>query len=182
MEDEAKKYTRKSEAAKKRERAKGPTLRQSRLAKEIAKGRSLKEAAIAAGYPAKHASQSAHQALQGIRLRVPEMLNEAGYSVPVLIEKHIAPKLSATVTKLAVKDGKFTDTVELEDHDTQLKAADMMLRMHGAYAPKDPKEAAQFGIKVVIIDVPRPQHGTFMPDVGPAKLPPSGSNGHKPQE
>src|SRR5215831_7876423 len=151
MADEPKKYRHKSEAAKKRESAKGPTLRQSRLAKEIAKGRSLKEAAIAAGYPTKHASQSAHQALQGIRLRVPEMLDEAGYSVPVLIEKHIAPKLSATVTKLAVKGGNFTDFVELEDHDTQLKAADMMLRMHGAYAPKDPQEAAQFGVKVMLL-------------------------------
>jgi hypothetical protein len=38
--------------------------------------------------------------------------------------------------------------------------------MHGA--PKDPKEAAQFGVKVVIIDVPRPLHGVFMADIGPA--------------
>jgi hypothetical protein len=53
MADEPKKYSRKSKAAKKREHDKGPTLRQSRLAKEIAKGRNLKEAAIAAGYPAK---------------------------------------------------------------------------------------------------------------------------------
>ena len=79
------------------------------------------------------------------------MLDNAGYSVPVLIEKHIAPKLSATVTKLAAEGGKFTDFVELEDHDTQLKAADMMLRMHGAYAPKDPKEAAHFGVKVMLL-------------------------------
>jgi hypothetical protein len=63
-----------------------------------------------------------------------------------------------------------------------MQAIDTMLKMHGAYAPKDPRELAQFGVKVVIIDVPRPQHGTFMPDVGPAKLPPSGSNGRKPQE
>jgi hypothetical protein len=172
MADEPKKYLRKSEGAKKREHAKGLTMRQSRLVKEIAKRGSLKEAAIAAGYPAKHASQSAHQALQGIRLRVPEMLDQAGYSIPVLIEKHIAPKLSARVTKLAVKDGKFTDFVELEDHETQLKAADTMLRMHGAYAPKDPAEAAQFGVKVVVIDVPRPQRGVYMPDIGPGPLPP----------
>jgi hypothetical protein len=39
MADEPKKYPRKSESAKEREHAKGPTLRQSRLAKEIAKGR-----------------------------------------------------------------------------------------------------------------------------------------------
>jgi hypothetical protein len=52
----------------------------------------------------------------------------------------------------------------------------MMLRMHGAYAPKDPKEAAQFGVRV-----PRLQHGVFMPDVGPGQLPRAGgSNGHKP--
>jgi hypothetical protein len=183
MADQAKKYTRESEAAKKREHAKGPTLRQSRLAKEIAKGRSLKEAAIAAGYPAKHASQSAHQALQGIRLRVPEILDQAGYSVPVLIEKHIAPKLSATVTRLAVADGKFTDFVELEDHDTQMKAADIMLRMHGAYTPKDPAAEAQFGVKVIIVDTPRPQRGVIMKDIGPGDpLPLLPSNGHKPQE
>jgi hypothetical protein len=32
--------------------------------------------------------------------------------------------------------------------------------------------AEQRGVKVVVIDVPRPQHGTFMPDVGPSHLPP----------
>jgi hypothetical protein len=117
----------------------------------------------------------------GLRLRLPEILDKAGYSVPVLIEKHLAPKLTATTTKLAVEKGEFTDHVELEDHDTQLKAIDMMLRMHGAYAPKDPQEAAHFGVKVVVIDVPRPQHGVFMADIGPGELPgASGSNGHKP--
>jgi hypothetical protein len=114
------------------------------------------------------------------------MLNNAGYSIPVIIEKHLAPKLYAKTTKLAIDDGKFTDFVDLEDHGTQMQAIDMMLKMHGAYAPKDPKEAAQFGVKVVIIDVPRPQHGVFMADIGPGDplppLPSDGSNGHKPQE
>jgi len=178
--------------AKKREHAKGLTLRQLRLVKEIPKRRNLKEAAIAAGYPPNHASQSAHQALQGIRLRVPEMLDHAAILFLCSLKKHIAPKLSATVTRLAVKDGKFTDSFELEDNDTQLKAADILLRMHGAYAPKDPAEAAQFGVKAVIIDVPRPRRGVdWVPDVGPGQLPiattPAGSNGspgngHRPQE
>jgi hypothetical protein len=117
--------------------------------------------------------------LQGIRLRVPEILDQAGYSVSVLIEKHLAPKLKATTTKLAVDKGEFTDHVELEDHDTQLKAIDMMLRMHGAYAPKDPKEAAHFGVKVVVIDVPRPQLGVFMPDIKPGDLPPVSASGNR---
>jgi hypothetical protein len=184
--DEPEKYPRKSAAAKKREARKQPTPRQSRFAKALMKSKNLAQAAIAAGYSPKYAAQSAHQALQGIRLRVPEILDKAGYSVSVLIEKHLAPKLTATTTKLAAEKGEFTDHVELEDQDTQLKAIDMMLRMHGAYAPKDPKEAAHFGVKVVIIDVPRPQVGVWMPDVGPGDplppLPSKGFNGHKPQE
>jgi hypothetical protein len=60
------------------------------------------------------------------------------------------------------------------------RALDKAFRLHGAYAPKDPKEAAQFGVKVVIIDVPRPQYDVFMPDIGPGQLlGASGSNGHK---
>jgi len=36
---------------------------------------------------------------------------------------------------------------------------------------------------VVIIDVLRPQHGVFMPDIGPGELPGAkGSNGHKPRK
>jgi phage terminase small subunit len=50
------------------------------------KSKNLAQAAIAAGYSPKYAAQSAHQALQGIRLGVPEILNKPGYSVPVLIE------------------------------------------------------------------------------------------------
>jgi len=28
--------------------------------------------------------------------------------------------------------------------------------LHGSYAPRDPKEAAQFGVKVIVLDMPRP--------------------------
>jgi hypothetical protein len=180
MADGPKKYPRKSAAAKKREARKQPTPRQSRFAKALMKSKNLAQAAIAAGYSPKNASQSAHQALAS--LKVPDMLNNAGYSIPVIIEKHLAPKLYAKTTKLAIDDGKFTDFVDLEDHGTQMQAIDTMLKMHGAYAPKDPKEAEQFGVKVVIIDAPRPQHGVWMPDVGPGdplpQLPSKGFNGH----
>jgi hypothetical protein len=109
-------------------------------------------------------------------------MSELGLSVPVLIDEYLRPLLKATETKFAQDDGKFSDFIDVENLDVRDRALDKAFRLHGAYAPKDPKEAVQFGIKVVIIDVPRPQHGTFMPDVGPAKLPPSnGFNGHKPQ-
>jgi hypothetical protein len=45
--------------------------------------------------------------------------------------------------------------------------------------------AEQHGVKVVIIDVPRPQIGVWMPDIRPGDalppLPSDGSNGRKPQ-
>jgi hypothetical protein len=137
-----------------------------------------REATGAIGQP-KHA-------LEALRSKMLELMDEAGLTAQVIIEKYLAPKLYAKTTKLAIDDGKFTDFVDLEDHGTQMQAIDTMLKMHGAYAPKDPKEAAQFGVKVVIIDVPRPQHGVYMPDVGPGDplppLPSNGSNGHKAQE
>ena len=42
-----------------------------------------------------------------------------------------------------------------------MQALDTMLKMHGAYAPKDPKEAAPFGVKVIVVDIPRPQRGVW---------------------
>jgi Terminase small subunit len=183
MADGPKKYPRKSEAAKKREAKKPLTVRQSRFARAFMKSRTLGEAAIKAGYSPKHARKCGHQALQALRNKnVPEIMSELGLSVPVLIDEYLRPLLKATETKFAQDDPKFSDYIDVENLDVRDRALDKAFRLYGAYAPKDPKEAAQFGIKVVIIDVPRPQHGTFMADVGPAKLPPSGSNGHKPQE
>jgi len=110
---------------------------------------------------------------------VQELLDELGLTERTLIEKHLVPKLHAKITKLATRNGEFTDYVELENHDTQLKAPDIAFRLHGAYAPKDPKDAAQFGVKVVIIDVPRPQLGVFMPDIKPGDLPPVSASGNR---
>jgi hypothetical protein len=176
--DEPEKYPRKSGAAKPK-----LTKMQSEFAKAYMTSRTLGEAAIAAGASPKNARNSGYQLLKQLRgKKVPEVMDELGLSVPELIHNYLRPLLTAKETKFAQEDGEFTDYVEVENLDIRDRAVDKAFRLHGAYAPKDPKEAAQFGIKVVIIDVPRPQHGTFMPDVGPAKLPPSGSNGHKPQE
>jgi hypothetical protein len=46
--------------------------------------------------------------------------------------------------------------------------------------------AEEKGVKVIIVDMPRPQVGVWMPDVGPGDPLPDldalASNGHKPQE
>jgi len=62
----------------------------------------------------------------------------------------------------------------------------MMLRLQGAYLPRDQQEPAHFGVKVIIVDVPRPRRdGVIIPDIGPGDpipvLPPP-TNGHKPEE
>jgi hypothetical protein len=150
------------------------TPRQLALAKNLLGGSTITEAARRAGYSEKNLAQSGHQALKAIRLRAPEVMDDLGLTERTLIEKHLVPN-----TKLATRNGEFTDYVELENHDTQLKALDIAFRLHGAYAPKDPKDAAQFGVKVVIIDVPRPQLGVFMPDIKPGDLPPVSASGNR---
>ena len=179
--DEPEKYPRKSGAAKPK-----LTKMQSEFAKAYMTSRTLGEAAIAAGASPKNARNSGYQLLKQLRgKRVPEVMDELGLSMPELIHNYLRPLLTAKETKFAQDEGKFTDFIEVENLDIRDRALDKAFRLHGAYAPKDPKEAAQFGVKVVIIDVPRPQHGVWMPGVGPKHLPPkngAGSNGHKPQE
>src|SRR5215472_13814609 len=171
MADEPKKYPRKSEAAKKGWKKLGPTTKQRKLVKELAKGKTPTEAVVAAGYSPKNPSQTVYQAMQGIRLRVPELLDKAGYSVPAIIEKHLGPKLRAKEPKLAPHEGKFTDERQVDAHGIQMQAIDTMLKMHGAYAPKDPQETADVGVKVIVVDVPRPRRdGVWVPDIGPGQF------------
>jgi len=189
MADEPKKNPRKSEAAKKGCKKLGPTTKQRKLVKELAKGKTPTEAVVTAGYSSKNPSQTVYQAMEGIRLRVPEMLDKAGYSVPAIIEKHLGPKLEAKETKFFAHKGKVVSTRQVDDHSTQMRAIENMLEMHGAYAPKDPKEAAQFGVKVIVVDIPRPRY--TLPDIGPGDplptmeeiikmQPENNQNGHKP--
>jgi hypothetical protein len=74
-----------------------------------------------------------------------------------------------------VKDSRKTEALEI-----QSKALDMAFQLHGSYAPRDPAEAAQFGIKVVVVDIPRPPKLHPAIDVQPSGngKPPSDNNGH----
>ncbi len=40
----------------------------------------------------------------------------------------------------------------LADNAAQLNALDKAFLLHGSYAPRNPKEAAQFGVKVIVMD------------------------------
>ena len=46
----------------------------------------------------------------------------------------------------------------VEALEIQSKALDMAFLLRGSYAPKDPKEAAQYGVKIIRVDIPRPAY------------------------
>jgi hypothetical protein len=145
------------------------TPRQHAFVKNLAKGVSQKDAFIAAGCKAKHPDQGAHQALKQIQSRVPQIMDQMGLTDHVLIEKYLVPLLEAEETKFFKEGSKRINVAALGIRHTALDTA---FKLRGSYAPRDPAEAAQFGIKVVIVDIPRPPKMGKTIDVG--------SNGHMP--
>ena len=160
------------------------TLRQSRFAKAFMTAKTAKDAALAAGLSQKYPAQAAYQMLQQLQgKKIPEVMNALGFDMPNLIYKYLSKILDAKETKFAIEDGKFSDHVEVENLELTDRGLDKAFRLHGAYAPRDPKEAAQVGVKVIVVDVPRPTPGAITDDIRPGQpiiLPPR--NGHKPQE
>jgi hypothetical protein len=142
--------------------------RQHAFLKAYAKGKTLKQAAIEAGYSKKNADQSGYQALKAIKVRAADLMDEIGLTDRALIENYLVPLLNAKETKFFKEGQKRINVPALGIRHTALDTA---FKLRGSYAPRDPAEAAQFGIKVVVVDIPRPPK---MIDVG--------SNGHKPSE
>ena len=154
------------------------TLKQSRFAKAFMKTRSLKEAALAAGYSPKNPTESGIQALNQIKDKAPEVMARAGLTLDILIRKHLAPLLEATETKFSQHEGEFTDSVETADNGIRLGAARTAFELLNAFPPKDPALAAQMGISVVVLDIPRPDRAAI--NVTPAKPALPSGNGNKP--
>ena len=132
------------------------TERQLKVIQARAEGKTLKESGEAAGYSPKNAAQSAYQALAGLHGRMAALLDEAGLGEKVGIENYLKPALDAQQTIYAQKDGKFKDKRTLVAWHPRLRALDMLFKLHGSYPPLDPKEAAQYGVRVIRVDIPRP--------------------------
>ena len=132
------------------------TVRQQALIKNIPTSKTHSEAAVKAGYPVKNARQSAYQALQQMRGRVPDLMDQLGLSEEHLIDKHLRRHLNAKRILFFQKDGKVKSQRTVEALEIQSKAIDMGFLLHGSYAPRDPKEAAQFGVRIIRNDIPRP--------------------------
>jgi hypothetical protein len=156
-----------------------PNPRQQKFIRGIAAGKTLTQAALDAGYSKKNPDQSGYQALAQLRGRVPELLERHGICEEVLIEKYLVPLLDAHETKffptgITVDVGKKKKERVFQINVQALGIRHAALRtafeLHGSYAPKDPKEAAQFGVKIVQVDIVRPPNyfRQFI-DVPPAK-------------
>ena len=150
-----------------------------KLIKARAEGKTYKQAAIEAGYSPKHAAQNGYQALSQIRGRVQDLLVRNGLDENTAIEKYLKPLLEARETVFFQKNGKVTATRKVEALAIRLNALKELFLLHGSYAPRDPKKEEQFGIKVVVIDVPRPPKLPVI-DVQPSgnDQPPADTNGY----
>ncbi len=154
------------------------TERQKALIKNIPTSKTHSEAAVKAGYPVKNARQSAYQALQQMRGRVPDLMDQLGLSEEHLIDKHLRRHLNAKRILFFQKDGKVKSQRTVEALEIQSKAIDMGFLLHGSYAPRDPKEAAQFGVKVIVVDIPGPAREMINVTPKPNGTPPADNNGH----
>jgi hypothetical protein len=127
--------------------------RQHALLKAYAKGKTLKQAAIEAGYSKKNADQSGYQALKAIKGRAADLMDEIGLTDRALIENYLVPLLEAKETKF-FKDGD--KRISVAALGIRHAALDTAFKLRGSYAPRNPKEAEHFWIKVVVVDMPRP--------------------------
>jgi hypothetical protein len=157
------------------------TQRQAEFLKAMPTSRTLGEAAVKAGYSKKNPRQSGHQALQALRGRVPDLMDRLGFSEEKIIDIYLRDGLNATRTEFVREDvieqkplgkpkkGKpqrFKEVTRhvvnqyvMKDNMARLYAMDKAFLLHGSYAPRDPKEAAQMGVKVIVQNVfgpPRP--------------------------
>lgn len=135
--------------------------RQSRFAIAFAKSRLKTQAAVIAGYKGPPA-QAGYQAFKALQKKAPEVIAAMGITLESIIENHLLPKLNAQETKIAQHEGEFTDFVDVDDHRIQLDATKTMLELMDVYSPKDQVLAAQMGVKVVVIDVARPDYSNLV--------------------
>lgn len=148
------------------------TPRQNKLVKALTKGGTLASAAIKAGYTSKHARQAGFQALEQIKMRMPEILDQHGLTDNVLIDKYLLPLMNANSTRFFAfrkeverkKKGQKEPVIEtvqviekrdVIDWNAREAGLEMAFRLKGSYAAEnDPKGSA--GPTVIVIDIPRP--------------------------
>ena len=140
---------------------KRPTRRQLALLKNLSRGCSITDAARKAGYSKKWPGQAGFQALQSLKVKMPELLNGLGLNDAMLIEKHLKSLLRAQTTKFFQHQGKVKDKRVVAANEVRLQALDLVFRLRGSYAPEGAQPAEQRGVTVIVLDVPRPNRSAI---------------------
>jgi len=107
-----------------------------KLLQGIGKGLNVSEAGRLAGYGR---PQSAHYALNRIKIHAPEILQRIGL-LPEKLLKRLVQKLDAKETQFFSDKGIVMDRRRVVAHDIQLRAIDMLARMYGFYPRNDHAE------------------------------------------
>ncbi len=132
------------------------TCKEQALVRNLLNGKNISQSALAAGYSDKHPGQSGSQALQNIRRKLPELLDEHGLSDRALIEKHLKPLLRADETRFFQHKGKVTDSRRMPANVIRLNALDMAFRLRGSYANPAEDTRERRTVQVLVVDTPRP--------------------------
>jgi hypothetical protein len=108
------------------------SIKQARLLEELPKHATHGQAALAAGYKTHYPSQMAHQALNSIARKSPEIMKELGLDLRVAVDQHLRPLLTAT----DVRRDKYGGNYEVPDNPTRLRAVVEVIKLNNGY-PKE---------------------------------------------
>lgn len=119
------------------------TPKQNKLLRNVLAGKSITDSARLAGYSDNGCvGQIGSQALDGIKLKMPDVMNAHGLTDEALIEQYLKPLLSAEDKEFAKFEGKITDSVNVVAWAPRSTALDMAFKLKGIYAPKDAGSSA----------------------------------------
>ena len=103
------------------------TLRQRLLVSGVVDGKSIAQAGRDAGYKSRH---NAHDSLRDVREKLPALLVKHGLDADSILDR-LRDKLDATKTVTASAFGEITDSMEIADNPTQIKAIEIAVDLHG---------------------------------------------------
>jgi phage terminase small subunit len=132
------------------------TSQQRALVKNLIKGMSITEAAREAGYADNgYVGQIGSQALENIRLKMPEVLDKHGLTDDVLVENYLKPLLEAEETEFAKFEGRITDERNVIAWGPRKEGLDIAFKLKGSYATKSAEELNASNITINLGAIPR---------------------------
>jgi hypothetical protein len=112
--------------------------KRKKLLEGVSRGLNISEAGRAAGYGT---AQSAHRAMNLIRIHMPEVLDKIGFPAEKLL-KNLIKSVDATKKLYFSHRGVVKDTREVPDHDIQLRALIELAKMYCLYPRGNQRKSA----------------------------------------